>query len=295
MQSVWKKSDDPHAEHDMNDLAEHIENMDEDKLQDIAELGDEGPRQPKRKSQGKSQQSAAGIQEEEDSSDDDGSVGDNGIDHGDLFAASKGGARIAPGDEGFDEEMGGASQMFAVATKLCCAELGSDEEEAEEDENQPDDPVKPDPATSTKGESDAVAKSSSNDKADDDDDATVENQPAAPSPVQSGPRATTENTANEEESPPRSSNKNQPDETNEQSPARSTGEDSIDSWNEGLRTQPTTQNPTPKDKAPKKKSSVAKVSIMGSIFTTQKKKPDQSDQTAKKKKAVGLYIPSYKK
>jgi hypothetical protein len=50
----------------------------------------------------------------------------SGINHEDLFNAERGKARYAQGDDGFEEEMGGQSQMIHVATKLACENFESD-------------------------------------------------------------------------------------------------------------------------------------------------------------------------
>lgn len=50
----------------------------------------------------------------------------SGINHGDLFNAERGKARVAQGDDEFEEEMGGQSQMIHVATRLACENFDSD-------------------------------------------------------------------------------------------------------------------------------------------------------------------------
>lgn len=50
----------------------------------------------------------------------------SGINHEDLFNAERGKARVAQGDEAFEEEMGGQSQMIHVATAFACENFESD-------------------------------------------------------------------------------------------------------------------------------------------------------------------------
>jgi hypothetical protein len=70
----------------------------------------------------------------------------SGINHEDLFNAERGKARYAQGDDGFEEEMGGQSQMIHVATKLACEHYESDtggEETGDEEEAKDDAKLKP--------------------------------------------------------------------------------------------------------------------------------------------------------
>ena len=58
----------------------------------------------------------------DDESDDDDFKGEGGkINHDHLFAQSKGGAQVAQGDDDFDEEMGGESQIIEVCLASFCA------------------------------------------------------------------------------------------------------------------------------------------------------------------------------
>ena len=97
-------------------------------MDNIAEEGDEGPgdsrANPKKKS----------SDDEDDESDGDDSEIEGGINHDDLFAQSKGGAQVVQGDDDFDEEMGGESQIIEVTTKIACEEIASDEDESDEEE-----------------------------------------------------------------------------------------------------------------------------------------------------------------
>lgn len=69
----------------------------------------------------------------------------SGINHEDLFNAERGKARYAQGDDGFEEEMGGQSQMIHVATKLACEHFESDTggEETGDEEDAKDVKLKP--------------------------------------------------------------------------------------------------------------------------------------------------------
>jgi len=57
----------------------------------------------------------------------------SGFNHEDLFHEERGRARIAQGDDEFEDEMGGESQMIHVATKLACENFESDTTDGDED------------------------------------------------------------------------------------------------------------------------------------------------------------------
>ena len=66
--------------------------------------------------------------------DDDSETANQGFNHDDYFQEDRGGARIAEGEDGYEEEMGGESQIFQVTTKLACQDLdieSSDDEIAQ--------------------------------------------------------------------------------------------------------------------------------------------------------------------
>mmetsp|Transcript_26638 Transcript_26638/g.48008 ORF Transcript_26638/g.48008 Transcript_26638/m.48008 type:complete len:269 (-) Transcript_26638:117-923(-) len=140
---------------------------------------------------------------------------------------------------------------------------------------------------------DAMVKSSAKeggrDTADgetNDDDETVD--VPFPSPVKNSANNRGRVTTDGKKSPNPSEDANAESWEKPSSPDRSTADQSTCSF-EGLRTQPTTQQLSPKLKAPNaKKSATAKFSLMGTVFENQKKK----DQPAKKKSG-GLYIPTY--
>lgn len=57
----------------------------------------------------------------------------SGFNHEDLFHEERGRARIAQGDDEFEDEMGGESQMIHVATKLACENFESETTDGNED------------------------------------------------------------------------------------------------------------------------------------------------------------------
>ena len=120
----WKAKDDPNATHDLADLANELENMDEDKLDDIAEEGDEGPKDTRKNPKKKKSKGKYDSSDSDDESDDDDFKGEGGkINHDHLFAQSKGGAQVAQGDDDFDEEMGGESQIIEVCRASFCVDF----------------------------------------------------------------------------------------------------------------------------------------------------------------------------
>ena len=75
------------------------------------------------------------IEEEasQSESEDEDGVDTSGFNHADLFHEERGRARVAQGDEGYEEEMGGESQMIQVATKMACENFESDSTDGEEE------------------------------------------------------------------------------------------------------------------------------------------------------------------
>lgn len=73
--------------------------------------------------------------EDSDSENDDvaGKVKASRINHEDLFNEERGRARLAEGDDGYEEEMGGQSQMMHVATAMACDNFDSASDTGEED------------------------------------------------------------------------------------------------------------------------------------------------------------------
>lgn len=301
--SQWKASDNPSEEHDIADLAKELKNFNDEQLFDLAEEQDEGPKDARMHSSDVESGSIDDSDIEFDA---------HGINHGDLFCNTKGGAQIAQGDDNFDEEMGGESQIVEVATKIACEEIeseGDEEEEIEEYKVAPtayvpsksDGLTYPSPTRTDLADDDLKCLSKADDTfgrasscgSEGDDDIVVVSSPC---PVKSfanhREHALKDDTWTDyaEETLQRQGNDRAPsppdcipakssnDTNDEMSPNGSTCS------HEGLRTQLTE---TPLMSTPKKQKSVtSKVSLMGSVFETSK-----ADGPAKK--SGGLYIPSY--
>ena len=280
--------------------------MDEEKLEDIAEEGDEGPgdtrqRPPKKATAGS----------DEDGNDDEESdidMGEDGVDHNAYFSNTKGGAKVKRDDDDFDDEMGGQSQIIQVATMMAVDGMESDEdiEDTPPDGDPSNQDVKPSPVTSkpnqdakpspvtSKSNQDAVPSpvtsggqgGTANGDAEDDDktvgipsavksEADDDKTVGVPSPVKS--EATAGKTEPRPPSPVRSSENPPKDNDESETPNRSqNSNESVTPPPDGLRTQPT-----------QVRNKATKVAIMGSVFEN-KKKGDQP-------KKSGLYLPSYKK
>lgn len=231
----------------------------EDDLDELAERDDE-------LGQSKSQNNESGNETSENEYE--------GIDHGDYFNKQRGRARVAQGDDAFDEEMGGVSQMIAATTKMAVQNMFSSDDDAsyEEEEVAADakshvkTDVKPDVQSSTKSKS---IQSRANDDATGEETVGIGNN-----------ASTARNNGDDEE---RKDSEEKPDHANPLSPEPSTGTQSLGSI-DGLRTQ---HEPTPKPSLKKKAAAPAKYSLMGVTF----------DKTPKKKqserKPTGLYIPKY--
>ena len=309
----WKASDNPSEEHDIADLAKELENFDDEQLYDLAEEEDEGPKDSR-------------INSSDAESGSDVEFEANGINHGDLFCNTKGGAHIAQGDDDFDEEMGGQSQIVEVATKIACERIDSDGDEeedgVEEYEVTPTDYVPPDSKSSTnpnpspvnrlsngapgadkafvavappaKGSSHEIFEGIANRGADGDDENVVV---PAPLPEESSINRreqgeTNNKTTSDADKIKRPGNDGfcSSSDCISTKPSKETNDemspDRSTCSNEGLRTQPTQ---TTKESTPiKKKSAVSKVSLMGTVFETSKVKDNRPA-----KKSGGLYIPSY--
>ena len=307
----WKASDNPSEEHDIADLAKELENFNDEQLYDLAEEEDEGPKDTRKYSS------------DTENGDSDIDFDANGINHGDLFCNTKGGAQIAQGDDDFDEEMGGQSQIVEVATKIACEGIESegDEEEdgVEEYEATPADYVPPELKSSTdpitrpvkRPLNDAgkalvavnpTAKRSGNYRyeriancgADSDDAIAVVPAPfpgesSTNRSEQGGQDYKTTYNVEKHKLPASDCLRSSPDCISAKPSMDTNDEMSPDRSTcsyEGLRTQPTQ---TFKQSAPiKKKNAVSKVSLMGTVFETSRSKDDPPA-----KKSGGLYIPSY--
>mmetsp|Transcript_38727 Transcript_38727/g.83449 ORF Transcript_38727/g.83449 Transcript_38727/m.83449 type:complete len:902 (+) Transcript_38727:275-2980(+) len=288
MSLLWKSSDNPLEEHDVSALAKELENMNEDQLDDLAEKGDEAP-----------------------ANNDDNSDRDYDIDHQHLFSMSKGRAQIAPGDKHFEDEMGGESQVVEVAAKLACERMRADEDDIEDNINGEDQDYRHGGYDHPAAAASSLVKDLPNGVGRDSIDTSTISLPVTakrpsipfPSPVKSvdnhGERVKTdEKTARDDDcctSPIQSPEKPQKDANAEssekQSPDRSAAGQSTCSF-EGLRTQPTTQQPSPKQMAPQAtKRMTSKFTLMGTVFEKPKEKKNQRAR----KKFGGLYIPKYSK
>mmetsp|Transcript_33737 Transcript_33737/g.57321 ORF Transcript_33737/g.57321 Transcript_33737/m.57321 type:complete len:276 (-) Transcript_33737:160-987(-) len=274
--------------------------MDDDKLAELAQEGDEGPKDTR-----EIPKHNPSDNEDDGNSDLDTTT----INHQHLFSESKGGAKIAKGDPEFHDEMGAESQNFEAATKIACEniESGDDDDSVEEYDDHNDDQNK------STGFNSSMNRALNNIEEDDIDDSNV----GLPSVTKSSKNYRSRGMADDRSngfndgfpSPVNSSadnvkrvtvdgkaaNNNEDDNGDpweKLSPDRSTADQSTGSF-EGLRTQPTTQQPSPKPKAPPrvKKRAAAKFTIMGTVFENQKKKGEQPA----KKKTGGLYIPKYSK
>ncbi len=228
-------------------------------MDNLAEEGDEGPIDTRCSTKKRICGNEVDISEDES----DVEFSASGINHGDLFSKNKGGAQIAQGDDDFDEEMGGQSQVLEVATKIACEGIRSDiEDEDGEDEGDNDEE-----GDDVEDGNDVEGKANNSSTPIRIADVGAENNYVS-SQIDS-PKTSPEQTK-----PDFSENRHQ-----DCSPF------SID----GLRTQPT-QTPTSTQKEPSaKRGTVAKVTLMGTVFDTKTAKGLQPET----KQNSDLYIPSY--
>ena len=242
--------------------------MNEDQLDDLAEEGDEGPTDTRCSSKKNTCNSDTDVSDDES----DVEFIASGINHGDLFSKNKGRAQIAQGDDDFDEEMGGQSQVLEVATKIACERIKSDIEDEDEDEDEEDegdiDEEEDEEAAGGKEEG-KLAENSSALRYIADDGAEC---------IATGKNGNDENSSSQK-SPEQRKHESSENQFQDCSPF------SID----GLRTQPT-QTPTSTQKEPNvTRGTMAKVSLMGTVFETSITK----DLQPATKQTTDLYIPSY--
>ena len=281
----------------MADLAQELENMDDDKLEELAAEGDQ-------------------VSAEKMTQSDEDEIDNKVINHNHMFSVSKGGPQVKQGDAQFEEEQGGASQIFDVHTRIACENIRSDDDvedeladdgnitdEDQEDIRQDDQPTPSDyvstaavPSPVKSGDStiditSAEKRSAKSESCGTPDDKvtvdTVETPP--PSPMKSPPnnrrKITDQNNANNDGVPL------SPGHSSQLSPDRNATDRSTCSF-EGLRTQPTSQQPT--QKAPRaKKTAPTKICIMGKIFENKDQQKANSNNNSAKTKSNGLYIPTY--
>ncbi len=191
----------------------------------LAEEGDEGPTDTRCSAKKRIRGGEVDISEDES----DVEFSASGINHGDLFSKNKGGAQIAQGDDDFDEEMGGQSQVLEVATKIACEGIRSDIEDEDGGDEGDDD--------------------EEGDEVEDGNDAECI------ADVGAGDNA----------SPQIDSPKTSPEQTEPDFSENGHHDCSPFSF-DGLRTQPT---PTSTQKEPSaKRGTVAKVTLLGTVFET---------------------------
>ena len=197
------------------------------------------------------------------------------IDHGDYFNKQRGRARVAQGDDAFDDEMGGVSQMIAATTAMAVQNIySSDDDASYEDEDAAD--AKPDVKSMKPDVRPSIQEVTSRA----DESGIVGTEKAG-----SDNNAAAARNSESEDEEKKDSEEKFDHANNLMSPEPSTGTQSLGSL-EGLRTQ---HEPTPKPSFEKKAAAPAKYSLMGVTFDKTPKK-SQSE-----KKPSGLYIPKYSK
>lgn len=263
---------------DQTEVQAELDKRTEEDLDELAEREDQGP--------SNSQNDESGNETSENEYE--------GIDHGDYFNKQRGQARVVQGDEAFDEEMGGVSQMIAATTAMAVQNVySSDEDDYTSDDQKPE--AKPDVKPSV--------KSMEDEKSSADHDSDASKKPAAkPDAVKSDAKAglplvdgSAPASSNDRNEPATSEEDDEEKKDTEEKSARadnhlmspdpSTGTQSLGSL-DGLRTQ---HEPTPKTVAKKKAAAPGKFSLMGAVFENTPKKNQE-----KKPSGSGLYIPSYK-
>ena len=271
MSSLWKKSDNPLESIAVDAVQAELDKRTEEQLDEAAEKDDE---LGQAKTQNESENETSENEYE-------------GIDHGDYFNKQRGRARVAQGDDAFDEEMGGVSQMIAATTAMAVQNLYSSDEDAsyEEDDaadTKPD--VKSDVKPNVQVQPSADSKPSQ-EVASRKDDSGGTGSGEEKVGESNNTSALQHNNSEGEEKKESEEKSNQVNDI--MSPEPSTGTQSLGSL-EGLRTQ---HEPTPKLSFKKKAAAPAKYSLMGVSFDKTPKKKE----TEKKKPSGGLYIPKYSK
>ena len=244
-------------------------------MDDLAEEGDEGPTDTRCSAK----KNISGSEVDASDVESDIEFIASGINHGDLFSKNKGGAQIAQGDDDFDEEMGGESQVLEVATKIACEGIRNDiEDDSDEGEDEDED-------EGGDIDDDAIEKNESppRSKAADEADAVGTNGAPLDSHLEASSKCPVRESTSHVDSP-------------ESSPEPSKLESSENRFQDcspfsfdGLRTQPT-QTPTSTQPKPiTKRVTMPKVTLMGTVFETSNIREPQPAT----KKATDLYIPSY--
>mmetsp|Transcript_11742 Transcript_11742/g.19969 ORF Transcript_11742/g.19969 Transcript_11742/m.19969 type:complete len:723 (-) Transcript_11742:147-2315(-) len=261
MSSLWKKSDNPLEPIDLDAVEAELDKRTEDDLDEMAERDDElGQSKTQRNDESGNETSEHEYE---------------GIDHGDYFNKQRGRARVAQGDDAFDEEMGGVSQMIAATTAMAVQNIySSDDDASYEDEDAAD--AKPDVKSMKPDVRPSIQEVTSRA----DESGIVGTEKAG-----SDNNAAAARNSESEDEEKKDSEEKFDHANNLMSPEPSTGTQSLGSL-EGLRTQ---HEPTPKPSFEKKAAAPAKYSLMGVTFDKTPKK-SQSE-----KKPSGLYIPKYSK
>lgn len=230
-------------------------------MDDLAEEGDEGPTDTRCSAK----KNISGSEVDASDVESDIEFIASGINHGDLFSKNKGGAQIAQGDDDFDEEMGGESQVLEVATKIACEGIRNDiEDDSDEGKDENEDEG----------------------GGDNDDDVTEKNESPPRSKAADEAEAVGTNVAPLDTHVEGFSNCPVRESTSHVDSLESSPEPSK---LESLRTQPT-QTPTSTQKEPStKRVTMPKVTLMGTVFETSNIREPQPAA----KKATDLYIPSY--
>ena len=283
----WKKSDNPLESIAVDAVQAELDKRTEDDLDELAERDNE-------LGQAKTQDESGNETSENEY---------EGIDHGDYFNKQRGRARVAQGDDAFDEEMGGVSQMIAATTAMAVQKMYSSDEDAsyEEDDPAPAD-IKPDIKADAKSNVKVQPSLKSNSVQEQEGGASrADNSGAAEAEKNGGDNDTSalQNSENESEEKKESEDKSSNQVNDLMSPQPSTGTQSLGSL-DGLRTQ---HEPTPKPSVKKKAAAPAKYSLMGVSFDKTPKKKESSETKSQesekkslesdKKKPSGLYIPNY--
>jgi hypothetical protein len=256
----WKKSDNPFEAIEEAAVQAELDKRTEDDLDELAERDDE-------LGKSKTQNNDSGNETSENEYE--------GIDHGDYFNNQRGRARVVQGDDAFDEEMGGVSQMIAATTAMAVQNIYSSDDDASNEEEAVD--AMPDVKADVKPSLKSIQELTSH--AAGEETSGSGNKAAAAAAAAAG-------NSDSEEEEKKDSEEKFAHVDNLMSPEPSTGTQSVGSL-EGLRTQ---HEPTPKISVKKKAAAPAKYSLMGVSF----------DKTPKKnlsggKKPSGLYIPTYSK
>jgi len=274
MSSLWKKSDNPLEPIALDAVQAELDKRTEDDLDELAERDDE-------LGQAKTQNDESGNETSENEYE--------GIDHGDYFNKQRGRARVAQGDDAFDEEMGGVSQMIAATTAMAVQNLYSSDDDASYEGEDDGADAKPDVKLDNKPnfKSDVqvqpYSKSNSIQEVASRADDSVATETGEEKIGEGNNTSALQNSDSESEEKKDSGEKS--NQVNDiMSPEPSTGTQSLGSL-DGLRTQ---HEPTPKLLFKKKATAPAKYSLMGVSFDKTPKKKE-----SEKKKPSGLYIPKY--